>query len=102
MNGSHESCRALYECSCPELDELVDAFRSAGALGARLTGAGWGGCAVALVAKDAVESVLNTVRETFYKSRIESGVVDADKLGSVLFATMPSTGAAILKNPSLD
>jgi len=65
-----------------------------------LTGAGWGGCVVALVAKDAVESVINSVRETFYKSRIESGVVDADELSSVLFATMPSTGAAILKNSS--
>jgi galactokinase len=48
---SHESCRRLYECSSPELDIVVAAAKRAGALGARLTGAGWGGAAIVLVNK---------------------------------------------------
>jgi galactokinase len=48
---SHESCRRLYECSSPELDTIVSAAKRAGALGARLTGAGWGGAAIVLVGK---------------------------------------------------
>ena len=48
---SHESCRRLYECSAPELDTIVGAARRAGALGARLTGAGWGGAAIVLLNK---------------------------------------------------
>ncbi len=48
---SHESCRRLYECSSPELDTVVGAAKRAGALGARLTGAGWGGVAIVLVNK---------------------------------------------------
>ena len=102
MNGSHESCRALYECSCPELDELVDAFRSAGALGARLTGAGWGGCAVALVSMDKVQHVLNEVANTFYAARVEAGVISKEDLSTALFATLPSNGAVILKGNSFD
>ena len=48
---SHESCRRLYACSSPELDTVVAAAKRAGALGARLTGAGWGGAAIVLIGK---------------------------------------------------
>src|SRR2546427_58451 len=48
---SHESCRRLYDCSTPELNTIVAAARRAGALGARLTGAGWGGAVLVLLAK---------------------------------------------------
>jgi galactokinase len=45
--GSHESLRDLYECSRPELDWVVErAITLPGVQGARLTGAGWGGCAI--------------------------------------------------------
>ncbi|CAJ0592939.1 unnamed protein product [Cylicocyclus nassatus] len=49
MNASHESCSKDYECSCKAMDDLINHCRTAGAIGARLTGAGWGGCAVALI-----------------------------------------------------
>jgi len=48
---SHESCRRLYACSSPELDTIVAAAKRSGALGARLTGAGWGGSAIVLIGK---------------------------------------------------
>ncbi|HEX6574448.1 MAG TPA: galactokinase [Gemmatimonadaceae bacterium] len=52
---SHESLRDLYQCSSPELDWFVDrAARERGIEGARLTGAGWGGCAIAFGSRDAL------------------------------------------------
>jgi len=45
---SHASLRDDFEVSCPELDAVVEAARQAGATGARLTGAGFGGCAIVL------------------------------------------------------
>ncbi len=38
MDASHASCSKLFECSCPELEELVGVAKGAGAIGARLTG----------------------------------------------------------------
>jgi galactokinase len=56
MTGSHVSQRDDYKVSVPAVDRLVEAALKHGALGARLTGGGFGGCIVALVAKDEVES----------------------------------------------
>ena len=49
MFESHESCRKDYECSAPELDLVVREAKRAGAWGARMTGAGWGGNVLVLV-----------------------------------------------------
>ncbi|MFN2571203.1 MAG: galactokinase [Gemmatimonadales bacterium] len=54
---SHESCKRLYACSAPELDTIVAAAKRAGALGARLTGAGWGGAAIVLLSKSDKKSI---------------------------------------------
>ena len=61
MNASHDSLRDDYEVSCAELDVAVDAARSAGALGARMTGGGFGGSAIALVPAAAAETVAGAV-----------------------------------------
>jgi galactokinase len=66
MTASHVSLRDDFEVSCPELDLLVGiALDVAGVYGARLTGAGFGGCMVALVEKKAVENLIQTI-ETNY------------------------------------
>ncbi|XP_058202120.1 galactokinase isoform X2 [Rhododendron vialii] len=97
MNESHYSCSILYECSCPELEELVKVCRDNGALGARLTGAGWGGCAVALVKESIVPQFILNLKEQFYESRLVKGVIEKNDLGLYVFASKPSSGAAILK-----
>jgi galactokinase len=58
MGESHASLRDDFRVSTPELDVLVDALVAEGAYGARLTGAGFGGCVVGLIARDAGEDVV--------------------------------------------
>ncbi|XP_010671022.2 galactokinase [Beta vulgaris subsp. vulgaris] len=97
MNESHYSCSVLYECSCPELEELVKIAREKGALGSRLTGAGWGGCTVSLVKESDVPHFILDLKEHFYQSRIDKGVISNNDLGLYVFASKPASGAAIFK-----
>ena len=66
MNETQASCRDNYDCSCPELDELCQIAREAGAHGSRLTGAGWGGCTVHLVPREKVENVKKAWEDKYY------------------------------------
>ncbi len=62
MNQSHESLKENYEVSCPELDAMVEIARQqAGCFGARLTGAGFGGCTVNLVRDATVPAFVASV-----------------------------------------
>ncbi|VEN49843.1 unnamed protein product [Callosobruchus maculatus] len=89
MSESHLNLKSLYECSHARLDELVDT--SAGYVyGARLTGAGWGGCIVALVKNEKLHEYIEHLKETFYKK-----YGDGDDFDKFLFATAPKSGACI-------
>ena len=64
--ASHASLRDLFEVSCPELDVLVDiSAGTPGVVAARMTGAGFGGCIVALVMPDAVESLWTRIERDY-------------------------------------
>jgi galactokinase len=87
MMHSHASLRDLYEVSSPELDALVDlAIEQPGCTGARLTGAGFGGCAIALVEEGSVERVMSSV-EAGYEQRFGRSTTG--------FVCRPAGGAAI-------
>ena len=68
FDASHASLRDDYEVSCDELDLSVEAARSAGALGARMTGGGFGGCTVTLVAAEHVEQFKREMMEHYRAS----------------------------------
>ncbi|KAK2459880.1 hypothetical protein APHAL10511_008080 [Amanita phalloides] len=96
MNASQTSCCKFFDCSCPELDMLTELAREAGAYGSRLTGAGWGGCTVSLVAEDKVETFIAQMRKSYPPYR----ELDGDALNEVIFATKPSSGACGMYNLS--
>ena len=88
MVQSQDSLRDDYEASTAELDEMVDIALKAGATGARLTGAGFGGCIVALCETRAVAPVMRALATRFYGPRL-GGPPRRD----VMFAAKPARGA---------
>ena len=92
MYASHYSLKDDYEVSCPELDAVVEIAQNigpkGGVIGCRMTGGGFGGCTVALVKTDKVDSVMKTI-ETEYAKR--TGIKPT------MFVSRPGQGASILK-----
>ena len=90
LNETQDSCRDLYECSCPELDEIVSISRRAGAYGARVTGAGWGGCSVHLVPADKVAAVKEALEKEYY-DKLD---LTREQRESAVVVSRPATGSA--------
>ncbi len=88
--ASHLSLRDDFEVSTPDLDLLAEIALDGGAAGARLTGAGMGGCAIAVTDADHVASVVEALAERFYRRR---GVRDPEAMH--LFTAEPSHGASV-------
>lgn len=87
MRESHESLRDLFEVSSPALDAMVEiASRHPGAVGARMTGGGFGGSAVALVRASAAEDFVSRVEGSYRKETGNPGK---------LYACRAVAGAAI-------
>jgi galactokinase len=84
LDASHRSMRDDFEISVPELDLAVETAQANGAIGARMTGGGFGGAAIALVPSDAVSRVLVALDGAF----AENGFGQPD-----LFTVTPSEGA---------
>jgi galactokinase len=92
MYASHASLRDDYEVSCKELDIVVDIAESiglkGGMIGCRMTGGGFGGCAVALVKSDAVEAISKKIGDDYKK---KTGIE------ATIFVSRPAAGATVLK-----
>ena len=87
MNASHESLRYDYEVSSDALDVMVEAMRNApGCYGARLTGAGFGGCTVALAEPGAEQSIADMIYEKYPK---------ATNIWPEVYTTRSSNGAYV-------
>jgi galactokinase len=85
MREAHVSFRDDFEASCAEIDILVDlANRQPSCFGARLTGGGFGGCTVNLVAADRVEAFTQAMR---------SGYKQATNIDAEIYITRASAGA---------
>jgi galactokinase len=84
LTASHESLRDDYRVSCPELDVAVSAALDSGALGARMTGGGFGGSAIALVTSGRRDAVEQAVTAAF---------ADHGMAAPRIFAAHPSAGA---------
>jgi galactokinase len=91
MEESHASCRDNYEISCPALEELVQVAKAAGAIGPRLTGAGFGGCTVQFVADDYVPDFIEQMDRGFYRKHLTA----SSTLAHYRFAFKPGPAAVV-------
>ena len=93
MYASHASLRDDYEVSCPELDTVVGIAQAmgdeGGVIGCRMTGGGFGGCAVSLVQTDAVQRITRSLDAAYEK---KTGTQAS------IFSSRPAAGARILKS----
>ena len=93
MNSTQASCREVHDCSCPEIEQLCDIAKGAGAYGSRLSGAGWGGCTVHLVPKDRIEAVKQAWEEQYYRRKWPD--ISQERLNEAIVVSEPAEGAAL-------
>jgi galactokinase len=88
LNESHKSLRDDYDVSCPELNCAVESALSAGALGARMVGGGFGGSAIALISAAQTNQTISAIEKAFAENNF---------LAPRFFTSLPSQGAEIIE-----
>ena len=88
LNQSHASLRDDYTVSCPELNTAVDASITAGALGARMVGGGFGGSAIALIHAAHTQATIAAVEKAFADNKFKA---------PRFFTSLPSQGAQVIQ-----
>ena len=93
MNASHNGLRDDYEVSCKELDLLTDIARSTtGVIGSRMTGAGFGGCTVSIVQRDALEA---------FETRMTTEYHEQTGIAPEIYICRVSNGAQVFRSSEL-
>ncbi|KAJ9654919.1 galactokinase [Neophaeococcomyces mojaviensis] len=100
MNKTQDSCRDVYECSCPEIDEICTIARKAGTLGSRLTGAGWGGCTVHLVPQNKVEAVIEALKKEYYNKTFLD--LPKEKMQDAIVISRPGQGSSLITGEAIN
>lgn len=97
MYASHDSLRDDFEVSCPELDAVVEIAQNigpkGGVFGCRMTGGGFGGCAVALIDTERRSTITETIAREYQ---------DCTGIEPMLFASRPAGGASVMSLASAD
>jgi galactokinase len=92
LNASHASLRDDYSVSCPELNAAVEASLTAGALGARMVGGGFGGSAIALIDVKKSRETINAIEKAFAARKFKA---------PRFFTSLPSQGAEVISRKTL-
>ncbi|NPV79589.1 MAG: galactokinase [Firmicutes bacterium] len=99
MNESHESLRKFYEVSCEALDVMVELARQVnGVFGARMTGAGFGGCAISLMNAESVEPFIDHVIPQ-YREKMIAALENADSQPSFTVEEIQESQVFIVRFP---
>ena len=88
LNQSHASLRDDYTVSCPELNVAVEASLTAGALGARMVGGGFGGSAIALIHAAHTQATIAVIEKAFAENKFKA---------PRFFTSLPSQGAQVIQ-----
>jgi galactokinase len=99
MNETQTSCRDVYECSCPEVDDICSIARKNGSYGSRLTGAGWGGCTVHLVPKHKVDGVVEALKNEYYSKKFPD--MSQEMLKEAIVISKPGQGSSVIHGKAL-
>ncbi|EFW20528.1 galactokinase [Coccidioides posadasii str. Silveira] len=99
MNESQESCRTLYDCSCPEVNSICEIALQAGSFGSRLTGAGWGGCTVHMIPQSKVEAVTSALKREYYSKRFPE--LNEEELKHAMVISKPSNGSFVISGAAI-
>ena len=93
MNASHMSLKTLFECSCFQLDQLTSLAQQK-SFGSRLTGAGWGGWTVSLVASDSVDGFIAHLKQHYYNLNPNFAGFSIDNM---IIVSRPSQGGNVIR-----